>query len=1474
MEKEHSHRYASFKSENIILSPLIFYPIFDSVFPYSRNPLKPVIIEKNRKQNLWKPSSLKKDFMRQFWDCIYHIYGGIILFLVTGSTMQVFAQDSHLTFTNYTINDGLSDGLVNCVTQDHQGFMWFGTGDGLDRFDGYEFKDFYHYPFDTSSLSDNSITALFTDSRGQMWVGTLNGGLNLFDRVHNRFIHLLANTKKSSTSANSYIKTITEDKKGDLWLSSSNDGIFEFVFPKDKKGKLQLPEKIIHYNYHAGDKDGLDHNLINNIYIDHEDRLWVSTGDRSLQVADLNKNTVHFTTPSFTVLQPKMAITKTGINYDMNQLKNRGNQPGNNQLVSFHEDRHHNLFIGGVGVFFILKHNSDTLIRYPIVLLPGLQNPTIYSIRQEPPSSKGSDTYWLATWNGIFIFNTKESSLQLVPNQPGNKENMLSGVILHIYNDNSECIWLCTNGYGLSKYDPHANLFSTYTFYSEKKDTQSNNLSVLSILDIKDYLLLGSYYGLFSINKNNNVLSKVNSPEIIDNMTAADSGKVWMAGMGGLILYNLNNKKQAGYYSPGISAGGIKDNRIIKIYNDYKGGLWLLTTHSFSYFSLTTKTFENYFYRKGALNTIYFPFHGDIYRDLKGNFWLGTEIGFLSFNTQKKTFHYYVNNPQDTSSISFNVAECVAPDPKQPDKYLWIGTAGGGLNKFNLQTKKFIHFTTKDGLPDNTINGMLSDNKGFLWISTNKGLSKFNPSNNIFHNYDIHDGLTTNEFNPGAYYKNAAGKFFFGSAKGFTSFYPDSIKNSSYIPNIVFTDFRLFNQPISVDGKNSPLKQSLSETHLITLPHDENMISFKVAALDYSEPYKNQYAYRLMGGSNRWINLGTDRQITLENLAPGNYTLQVTASNSDGIWNEKGVFMDIHILPPWWKSWWAYLVYIIIALALIWIIRREELNRLNLKNRLKLESFESSKLKEVDRLKSRFFTNISHEFRTPLTLLLGPLNDFSKDHNVKSLTQFVPEMQRNAKRLLQLINQLLDLSKLDASHYSVNTSREDIISFVKQIVHSFSSLAHRKNIEIETSVDPRLREKLSNEGIHFYFDGDIVEKILTNLLSNAFKFTPSEGSIIVSLILSEKEKDFLELKVEDTGTGIPPEKLPFIFDRFYQADDSNVRQFEGSGIGLALAKELTKLHKGKIMASSLPGKGAVIICYLPFNKKIISENKKMLPAEIQKNPLPDFEEDLLNKDEKENDKQGSPMVLVVEDQQDMRKYILEKLADTYKVIEARDGKEGLEKAIREIPDLVVSDVMMPLMDGFELCKLLKTDNRTSHIPVILLTARAEDSDKLTGLGSGADAYLIKPFNAQELIIRVHHLITVRNKMRIKFSDKLIIKPAEITVTPRDKEFVQKLTYVVETHIGDPKFSIDQLSTEMTMSASQLNRKLKALINQSPQKFIRSFRMQRALELLKTNSYSVAEAAWKTGFEDQGYFSKVFKNYFGCLPSEKERFPKH
>ncbi len=520
----------------------------------------------------------------------------------------------------------------------------------------------------------------------------------------------------------------------------------------------------------------------------------------------------------------------------------------------------------------------------------------------------------------------------------------------------------------------------------------------------------------------------------------------------------------------------------------------------------------------------------------------------------------------------------------------------------------------------------------------------------------------------------------------------------------------------------------------------------------------------------------------------------------------------------------------------------------------------------LDQMKSRFFTNISHEFRTPLTLIIGPIEDLLNDKNAQKFREPLQYIHRNSKRLLQLINQLLDLSKLDVGNYQLNTTRDDIIPFVKQIVHSFSSMAHRKNILLETEVDPRLKNDLRNEIVWFYFDEDVLEKILTNLLANAFKFTPDDGNIIVSICLSEN--GMLELKVEDTGTGIPSEKIQFIFDRFYQADDSHKRQYEGTGIGLALVKELVELHNGTISVKSSINSGTTFSCFFPFNKKILSKNAAVKKSLIENTIAPTEEAENDEYEENINDSQAK--VLIVEDQQDVRKYIRSKLADIYSVLEAKNGKAGFEMARQHIPDLVISDVMMPEMDGFELCQQLKTDDFTSHIPVILLTARAEDTDKLSGLQTGADAYLIKPFNSKELLLRVHNLIELRNKLRKKFSGKLIVKPSEITVTSKDSEFMQRLLDTVEKHISDESFSVEQLGHEFGMSPSQINRKLKAIINQSAGEFIRSIRMQRAMELLKNDQATIAEIAYETGFREPAYFSRVFKNHFGVAPSEVKK----
>jgi signal transduction histidine kinase/DNA-binding response OmpR family regulator/streptogramin lyase len=801
-------------------------------------------------------------------------------------------------------------------------------------------------------------------------------------------------------------------------------------------------------------------------------------------------------------------------------------------------------------------------------------------------------------------------------------------------------------------------------------------------------------------------------------------------------------------------------------------------------------------------------------------------------------------------------------DPVDPH-ILWIGTLGQGLVKWNTTTGKEKVFTTDDGLSDNVIYSIVPDNENDLWISTNNGISRLNLATNAVHNFDVNDGLNANEFNRFHGIRLPDGRIAFGGMKGFTIFDPDKFTKDSFITKVALTKLYINNvaaEHFSYRGKPSVITQLTR----LTLPYNRNFLTFEFAGLEFNRPKKIRYRYRLEGYNNDWIDAGNNNVATYTRLPSGKYTLLVNASNTSGNWSPFIRKLSIIITPPLWATWWAYTLYFLISATIVYFLWRYNSKRIEFKHQLEFESLQTKKLKEIDQLKMRFFANISHEFRTPLTLIKGPIEDFSKDKDVEKLKKILPEMQRNSNRLLQLINQLLDLSKLGAHNYKLNASKRDIIPFVKQIVNSFSSLAHRKDILLETEIDPRLKNDLRNGVISFYFDEDVIEKILFNLLSNSFKFTPSGGNVTVILCLAENKPGFLELRVEDNGIGIAPEKIPYIFDRFYQADHSDQREFEGSGIGLSLVKELVELHGGSITSTSEVYTRTAFSCYLPLNTEIVSEvaelSKKEHDAVV---PVQIEEEDETTIDTVS----GQPTILVVEDQQDVRKYIREKLNDEYNILEAKDGLEGLEVARAEMPDLVISDVMMPGRDGFEVCRSLKTDNVTSHIPVILLTARAEDADKLAGLETGADAYLIKPFNSQELNIRVQKLVEVRAKMRAKFSDKIAVKPSEIAVTSFDRNFMQQLLSVVEIHIADENFSVEQLGREVHMSTSQINRKLKALIDQSAQQFIRSLRMQRAMELLKNNTGSVSEIAYQVGFVDPGYFSKVFKSYFGQQPSE-------
>ena len=669
----------------------------------------------------------------------------------------------------------------------------------------------------------------------------------------------------------------------------------------------------------------------------------------------------------------------------------------------------------------------------------------------------------------------------------------------------------------------------------------------------------------------------------------------------------------------------------------------------------------------------------------------------------------------------------------------------------------------------------------------------------------------------------------------------------------------------SVKNDKSILQKTFSETDTLVLSYADDVVTFEFAALDYSAPEKNQHAYKLENFNKDWIYSGSLRSATYTHLPPGEYVFRVKGSNNDGVWNEKGIALTLIITPPWWSTWWAYILYGLLFVSGLYVIRRYELNRLKLKNQLKLEKVEIDTLRNLDNLKSHFFANISHEFRTPLTLILGQVESVMSSNIETKEKGKLQVANRNARRLLSLINQLLDLSKLEAGSMKLNAEQHNIVSFLKSLFYSFESLAETQKITLKFESDL--------EKIPVLFDPDKMEKVFYNLVSNAFKFTSVEGEIKVSIKIMEPS--LVEIRIKDSGIGIPADRLSQIFNRFYQVDSSNTREHEGTGIGLALTKELVELHKGKIIVNSKEDEGTEFIITLPLgNLKIENEttSELLLNNFTQDNFLNGVgisEPELISTNDIQSSqpKPQQEIVLIVEDNSDVRSYIREQLETDYQVIECCNGEEGITKAQNAIPDIIITDVMMPKMDGYQFSTKIRSSEKTSHIPIIMLTAKAGLDDRINGLETGVDDYLTKPFSAKELRVRVKNLIHLRKQLRKRFSTSTIIKPTHVTSVSVDQEFLQKVLKTIEINFEDEQFGVEKLADHVNMSVSQLSRKLNALVDQPPGQLIRSLRLQRAADLLKQNAGTVAEICYKVGFNDQAYFSRAFKKQFGSSPTD-------
>ncbi len=1354
-----------------------------------------------------------------------------------------YAQDVH--FKHITSDNGLSQNFISAILQDSKGFMWFGTKDGLNRFDGYSFVVYQHNPFDTTTISDNFITSLFEDSRGYIWVGTLKGGLNCFERETETFHHIRYRSSISKTINTGEINSIVEDSKGNIWIGTRGEGVFKLSF--DRKNSFDIAYK--QFVSQPAKANSLSSNIVSTLFFDSKGVLWVST------LNGLDKFNIE--NEKFTQFQIKTRNPKAPANYF------------DKTVYSIIESRDGELWLGTLsglvkfdrqtGNYKLFPHHYD-VFRYGWG--------SIMQIVED-----NFEKLWLATPGELMRFDPISLSYDYFKNDPFNQQSISYNSISSLYLDRTGILWVGTAGMGINLYDPKVNRFSTLVIKSDPS-SRMTGFSVRSVLQESNDIVWVSTDVLYRWNRrtgeSKSYETDSNRPDDFGNtgpwsIIKSHDGKIWMATTEGVYSYDPSNEKIRQYKFNLADTSGLPQKEVYAVFEDHKKDIWVATENFFCRLINVDKgIFQNFQYQESL------PYNQRVrpvlYQDSKERFWLGTRNGLLLFDLLKKSFYSYKNDPAKPNSLNNDFINSICPDPFKPDKILWLGTSGGGLNRFNIEEGTFTHFTENEGLPNNVVYGILPDGKGNLWLSTNKGLSKLNPQDNSIRNYDVNDGLQSNEFNTGAYYRSKNGEMFFGGIKGLNYFYPAEIKDNPNVPKIVLTNLKLKDHNVSNKSNDSILQKAISETDKIVLSYNDDVITFEFAALDYSAPVKNRYAYKLENFNKDWIYSGSIRSATYTHLPPGEYIFRVKGSNNDGVWNEKGIALTLIITPPWWSTWWSYILYGILILSGLYLIRHYELNRLNLKNQLKLEKVETDTLRNLDHLKSNFFANLSHEFRTPLTLILGQVESVMSSNIENKEKGKLQVANRNARRLLNLINQLLDLSKLEAGSMELNADQHNIVSFLKSLFYSFESIAETQKI--------RLKFESALENIPVVFDPDKMEKVFYNLVANAFKYTSAQGEIKVSIKIIESK--LVEICVKDTGMGIPANRLLHIFNRFYQVDSSITREHEGTGIGLALTKELVELHKGKITVTSKEGEGTEFIINLPLGdlkdekEKLIDLSEDTFSKEYaltkddvtEANTIPNNEYPVSNIQQE--------IVLIVEDNSDVRAYMREQLEKDYQIIEACDGKQGFLSAQNEIPDVIITDVMMPVKDGYQFCREIRKDEKTSHIPIIMLTAKAGLDDKIEGLETGIDAYLTKPFSAKELYATVKNLIFQRKQLRKRFSSATIIKPSDVSPVTADQEFLQKVIKIIEKHYEDEQFGIDKLAIEINMSISQLNRKLNALLDQPPGKLIRSLRLQRAADLLKQNSGSVAEVCYKVGFNDQAYFSRAFKKQFGCSPSDYKK----
>lgn len=1343
----------------------------------------------------------------------------------------------------FTSDEGLSQSEVTCILQDRQGFLWIGTRGGLNRYDGYSFKIFQNEIGNPNSLINNSIECLLEDRNGNIWIGTKSNGLSRYSPHLDRFEHFSTHAPDSIALSGNRVLSLAESASGDIWVGTWENGL-TILNPQQRRTAHLLGKKNV-----------------NHIIRSRDEYMWIASSHGAYVMTQEGDQLAHY--PSDHGLMSALEDKETGSIY-----------MGSWNSGLYEIDPIKNSFRN------IRIQEADTDDARPI------NSHEIYQDRL--------GRIWIASWGqGLNLYDPQTKKLIRYDlgkaERKGDKE--LYRDILSVYQDRSGIFWIGTNGGGLCKLDERSNQFGL-TRPSLGKMTLPRE-PIWSILKDKDGVLWVSTKGgkYLYYSKGENRFEKLEIPSSIipqrrgpkegaKSIIEDRDGQLWFGSK--LSLFKII---KSGETYQIVSTPILEENRqgprrqqdISVLYQTSDGTFWIgrqlnglrksikagnPEEQKFRVYSESKKEGSLQHYRVSAL-----------LEDKSNRFWIGTYGGLHLYQADTDNFLHYYKKPGDITSLSSDIIICLHEDQKGR---LWIGTPNG----LNLaipgqdQSLTFQCYQEKDGLPNNYIHAILEDDSGNLWISTNKGISKFNPEEKSFNNYDVNDGLQSNSFMENVAFKDQEGKFYFGGIRGLNVFHPDSIRNHSIPPHMVLTGLKIFNREVEVGEAFNDriiLQNSIEYSQKLRLSHHENVFSIEYTALDFHAPLGVSYFYKLDGLEEEWNAVGPQRSVTYTNLQPGDYTFLVKAVNNKGVESENEASLRIEILPPFWATWQAFVLYVLIFLGLLLVYRHIIRLQNDLKNKLELARMEQQKEMELAEMKTSFFTNITHELRTPLTLILGPLEQLLNQKGLGTRFQeSIDTMYHNTQRLLALVNQLLDFRKAESGNMNLQVAQGNFVKFSREVFLSFHQMAKHKAISYHF--------KTSHKEIPLFYDRDKLEIVLCNLLSNAFKYTPKNHTIDLELKQVSKPMEassaefshgYCEITIRDSGVGMPEELVEKIFDRFYQIANTDSAKIIGTGIGLSLAKNIVELHKGDIFAHSEMGKGSEFTIRLPLGSdhfvqdQLIpffqdSEHKSHYQNE-QIDQIPEIPQLVAEK------KKGD--LLIVEDNAEIRAFVRNIFEKEFRIIEAENGRLGLKELEQQIPDLIISDVMMPEMDGISFCQKIRDNEQTAHLPVILLTARSSTVFQVEGYHAGADVYVTKPFQPAVLQAQVTGLLAGRAKMKAYFGKKITLQPTEIEITSREEEFLNQAMKVVEQNLENESFNRDQMAEALAMSSSTLYRKIKALTGLTTNAFIRSIRLKRAAQLMQESQYHISEIAYIVGFHDLKYFRKSFKQQFGLNPSE-------